>query len=36
VAARSLPDLGGRGEGWFLIQLVLFAGIAASWICTRT
>jgi protein-S-isoprenylcysteine O-methyltransferase Ste14 len=30
VANRSLPDLGGRGEGWFLIQLALFAGIAAA------
>lgn len=30
MAARSLPDLGGRGEGWFLIQLVLFAGIAVA------
>ena len=30
MAARSLPDLGPRGEGWFLIQLVLFAAIAAA------
>ena len=30
MATRSLPDLGGRGEGWFLIQLVLFACIAAA------
>jgi len=30
VATRSLPDLGGRGEGWFLIQLALFAAIAAA------
>jgi len=28
--ARRLPDLGGRGEGWFLLQLVLFGAIAAS------
>ncbi len=28
--ARRLPDLGGRGEGWFLLQLVLFAAIAAA------
>jgi protein-S-isoprenylcysteine O-methyltransferase Ste14 len=26
----SLPDLGRRGEGWFLLQLVLFAAIAAA------
>jgi protein-S-isoprenylcysteine O-methyltransferase Ste14 len=25
---RSLPDLGPHGEGWFLIQLVLFGAIA--------
>jgi protein-S-isoprenylcysteine O-methyltransferase Ste14 len=25
-----LPDLGARGEGWFLLQLVLFAAIAAA------
>lgn len=30
MARRSLPDLGRRGEGWFLIQLVLFAAIAAA------
>lgn len=28
--ARRLPSLGGRGEGWFLLQLVLFAAIAAA------
>ena len=27
---RTLPELGPRGEGWFLIQIVLFAGIAAA------
>ncbi len=27
---RKLPDLGGRGEGWVLIQLVIFAAIAAA------
>lgn len=27
---RRLPDLGGRGEGWFAIQIVLFAAIAAA------
>ena len=27
---QSLPDLGPRGEGWVLIQLVLFALIAAA------
>lgn len=30
VNARRLPDLGSRGEGWFLLQLVLFAAIAGS------
>jgi protein-S-isoprenylcysteine O-methyltransferase Ste14 len=30
VDARSLPDLGGRGEGWFVVQLVLFGAIAAA------
>jgi protein-S-isoprenylcysteine O-methyltransferase Ste14 len=30
VDARRLPSLGGRGEGWFLLQLVLFAAIAAA------
>jgi protein-S-isoprenylcysteine O-methyltransferase Ste14/predicted nicotinamide N-methyase len=29
-ATRSLPDLGRRGEGWFLIQLALFALIAVA------
>ena len=28
--ARRLPDLGGRGEGWFLLQLVFFGAIAAA------
>jgi len=28
VDERRLPDLGRRGEGWFLAQLVLFAAIA--------
>lgn len=27
---RSLPDLGPRGEGWFLVQIVILAGIAAA------
>ncbi len=27
---RRLPDLGRRGEGWFLLQLVLFGAIAAA------
>ena len=27
---RRLPSLGGRGEGWFLLQLVLFAAVAAA------
>jgi protein-S-isoprenylcysteine O-methyltransferase Ste14 len=30
MTGRSLPDLGRRGEGWFLLQLVLFAAIAAA------
>jgi protein-S-isoprenylcysteine O-methyltransferase Ste14 len=30
MAGRSLPDLGRRGEGWFLLQLVIFAAIAAA------
>lgn len=30
MAQRQLPDLGRRGEGWFLLQLVLFGAIAAS------
>jgi protein-S-isoprenylcysteine O-methyltransferase Ste14 len=29
VAARRLPELGSRGEGWFVAQIVLFALIAA-------
>jgi protein-S-isoprenylcysteine O-methyltransferase Ste14 len=29
VGARRLPDLGRRGEGWFVLQLVLFGAIAA-------
>ena len=28
--ATRLPDLGRRGEGWFLLQLLLFAAIAAA------
>ena len=28
MGARQLPDLGGRGEGWFVLQIVLFALIA--------
>lgn len=28
--ARRLPDLGSRGEGWVLLQLVIFAAIAAA------
>jgi protein-S-isoprenylcysteine O-methyltransferase Ste14 len=27
---RRLPDLGSRGEGWFLLQVVLFGAIAAA------
>ncbi len=27
---RSLPSLGARGEGWFLMQILLFAAIAAA------
>lgn len=27
---RSLPDLGPRGEGWFLIQVVILAAIAVA------
>jgi protein-S-isoprenylcysteine O-methyltransferase Ste14 len=27
---RSLPDLGPRGEGWFLIQVVILAAIAVG------
>lgn len=30
VAARRLPNLGPRGEGWFLLQLVFFGAIAIS------
>ena len=30
MRASRLPDLGSRGQGWFLIQLVLFAGIALA------
>ena len=30
MRARSLPDLGPHGEGWFLAQLILFGAIAAS------
>jgi protein-S-isoprenylcysteine O-methyltransferase Ste14 len=30
VDASRLPSLGGRGEGWFLLQLLLFAAIAAA------
>ncbi len=30
MATRALPDLGRRGEGWFLLQLLLFGAIAAS------
>jgi protein-S-isoprenylcysteine O-methyltransferase Ste14 len=30
VDGRRLPDLGGRGEGWVLVQLVLFAAIALA------
>jgi protein-S-isoprenylcysteine O-methyltransferase Ste14 len=30
MSTRSLPSLGPRGEGWFLLQLVLFAAIAAA------
>jgi protein-S-isoprenylcysteine O-methyltransferase Ste14 len=30
VGAHRLPDLGRRGEGWFLLQLVLFGAIAVS------
>lgn len=28
--SRRLPDLGRRGEGWFLLQVVLFGAIAVS------
>src|ERR1035437_3481187 len=30
VGADWLPDLGRRGEGWFLLQVVLFGAIAVS------
>ncbi len=30
LAGYRLPDLGRRGEGWFLLQLVLFGAIAAA------
>ena len=30
MGAHRLPDLGPRGEGWFLIQVVLFGAIALS------
>jgi protein-S-isoprenylcysteine O-methyltransferase Ste14 len=30
VADRRLPDLGGRGEGWVLLQVVLLGAIAVS------
>ena len=30
VGAHWLPDLGRRGEGWFLLQVVLFGAIAVS------
>ena len=30
MAASRLPDLGRRGEGWFLLQLLLFGVIAVS------
>jgi protein-S-isoprenylcysteine O-methyltransferase Ste14 len=30
MRAQRLPDLGSRGQGWFLIQLVFFAGIALA------
>jgi protein-S-isoprenylcysteine O-methyltransferase Ste14 len=30
VATRRLPDLGRRGEGWFLLQLLFFGAIAVS------
>ncbi|MBI3749031.1 MAG: isoprenylcysteine carboxylmethyltransferase family protein [Chloroflexi bacterium] len=29
-AGRRLPDLGPRGEGWFLVQLVILAAIALA------
>jgi len=30
VSSLRLPDLGRRGEGWFLLQLLIFAAIALS------
>jgi protein-S-isoprenylcysteine O-methyltransferase Ste14 len=30
MTGRRLPDLGPRGEGWFAIQLLLFAAIALA------
>ena len=30
MASPRLPDLGRRGEGWFLLQLVFFGAIAVS------
>ena len=30
MIGRRLPDLGPRGEGWFLIQLLLFGAIALA------
>lgn len=30
MAASRLPDLGRRGEGWFLLQVFLFGAIAVS------
>jgi protein-S-isoprenylcysteine O-methyltransferase Ste14 len=30
MAHRSLPDLGPRGEGWFLIQIALLAVVALA------
>ena len=30
MAASRLPDLGRRGEGWFLLQLLLFGAVAVS------
>lgn len=30
MAERRLPDLGPRGEGWFVVQLLLLAGVALA------
>lgn len=30
MTPRSLPDLGPRGEGWFVVQLVLLAAVALA------